>query len=62
MIDAVLRAPVSCPECAGELLTEFPAYAIAEALAAGDAIRLFASCHDKVWNASLDAETFRIGR
>jgi hypothetical protein len=50
------------PGMRGRAADGFPAYAIAEALAAGDAIRLFASCHDKVWNASLDAETFRIGR
>ena len=48
----VMRAPIACPTCAQELLTEFPSEAIAAALATGDTIRLFASCHDQVWDAS----------
>jgi hypothetical protein len=52
MKDAALRVPITCPECAQESLSEFPIAAIADALVTGDTIRLFASCHDKVWNAS----------
>jgi hypothetical protein len=55
-----LRIPVACPVCGKELLTEFPAAAIAEALASGDSIRLQAPCHGKTWHASpLEREQFR---
>jgi hypothetical protein len=52
MQDAMLHAPIACPECAKELLTEFRAASIAQALATGETIRLFASCHYKAWTAS----------
>jgi hypothetical protein len=52
MRDTVLRVPVSCPRCAQEWLMEFPAKVVADALESGAAIRLFASCHATVWNAS----------
>lgn len=60
MKDAVLRAPVACPDCAQEFLAEFPEMAVARALASGDTIRLFASCHGKAWNAnSVEREQLR---
>ena len=52
MREAMLYAPIACPECANELLTEFGAASIAQALATGKTIRLFASCHYKAWTAS----------
>ncbi len=52
MRDAMLHAPVVCPECADELLTEFRADSIAQALVTGETIRLFSSCHSKAWTAS----------
>lgn len=52
MPDAMLHAPIACPECARELLTEFRAASLAQALATGETIRLFASCHYKAWTAS----------
>jgi hypothetical protein len=48
---SLLRIPVVCPECGKELLTELPAASIAEALASGSSIHLYAQCHDKAWNA-----------
>ena len=55
-----LRIPVACPECGKEILTEFPAFAIAEAPARGDSIRLQAPCHGKTRHASpLEREQFR---
>jgi hypothetical protein len=60
MEDSLLRIPVVCPECGKELLTEFPAAAAAEALIRGDTIRLHASCHGRVWQASnLEREQLR---
>lgn len=60
MREAVLRFPVACPECARELLMEFPTDSIAAALDAGDAIRLHASCHGRTWNAGrLEREQVR---
>jgi hypothetical protein len=52
MQNTVLHAPIACPECAKEVLTEFRAVSIAQALATGEPIRLFASCHYKAWTAS----------
>jgi hypothetical protein len=52
MPEAMLHAPIACPECATELLTEFRAAPLAQALANGETIRLFASCHYKAWTAS----------
>jgi hypothetical protein len=49
---AVLRVPIICPKCAQESLTEFSATDIAQALASGAAIRLFARCHNTAWTAS----------
>jgi hypothetical protein len=47
-----MKFPVTCPECAAELLTEFPVAFIANALATGKGIRLYASCHDTFWTAT----------
>jgi hypothetical protein len=47
-----MKFPVTCPECAAELLTEFPVPFIANALATGKGIRLYASCHDTFWTAT----------
>jgi hypothetical protein len=47
-----VRVPVVCPECKRESLAELPAAPIAEALASGDSIRLYARCHGKIWQAS----------
>jgi hypothetical protein len=56
----LLRIPVVCPECAKESLTELPTASIAEALATCDVIRLYAQCHDKVWEGScLEREQLR---
>jgi hypothetical protein len=52
MEDTLLRMPVMCPECAREWLMEVPIASIAEALASNGYIRLYAPCHDKVWEAS----------
>jgi len=52
MQEAVLRVPIVCPQCAQELLTELRAADIAESLASGATIRLFASCHRTAWIAS----------
>ena len=60
MEDTLLRIPVVCPECAKELLAEFPTASIAEALATGGSIRLYAQCHNKAWQAScLEREQLR---
>jgi hypothetical protein len=60
MEDTLLRIPVVCPECAKESLTELSTASIAEALTTGDVIRLYAQCHDKVWQAScLEREQLR---
>jgi hypothetical protein len=60
MEDSLLRIPVVCPECGEELLTEFPAAVVAEALNRGDTIRLHASCDRRVWQASnLEREQLR---
>jgi hypothetical protein len=60
MEDSLLRIPVVCPECGKESLTEFPAACVAEALISGDTIRLHASCHGRVWQASnLEREQLR---
>jgi len=53
MEDTLLRLPVVCPECGKESLAEFPSASIAEALATGGSIRLYAECHDKAWQATL---------
>jgi hypothetical protein len=47
-----MKFPVTCPECAAQLLTEFPVAFIANALATGKGIRLYASCHDTFWTAT----------
>ena len=52
MEDTLLRIPVVCPECAKELLMDFPTASIAEALGTGGPICLYAHCHDKAWQAS----------
>ncbi len=52
MPEAILHAPIACPECGQELLTEFRAAFLAQALDSGEDIRLFASCHYKAWTAS----------
>ena len=52
MKNAVLRIPVVCPTCGRELLAEFPAVPLADALVTGDSIRLYASCHGQVWQAN----------
>jgi hypothetical protein len=60
MEGTLLRIPVVCPECAKELLTELPTASIAEALATGRSIRLYASCHGKAWQANcLEREQLR---
>jgi hypothetical protein len=47
-------------EAEKELLTEFPTASIAEALVTGGSIRLYARCHNKVWQAScLEREQLR---
>jgi hypothetical protein len=53
MEEALLRVPVVCPECGKELLTEYAAASLVEALINGDSIRLYASCHRQVWQASV---------
>jgi hypothetical protein len=52
MLPSLLRVPVVCPRCGEERLASFKRALIAEALGAGNTIRLFASCHDQWWNAS----------
>jgi hypothetical protein len=52
MADALVRVPVVCPECEREWLTEFSMAALAEALDTGVSIRLYARCHDRVWQAT----------
>ena len=52
MTVVLVRVPVTCPECKTESLTELPAALIAQALASGDSIRLYARCHSKIWQAS----------
>jgi len=57
---AVLRVPIVCPSCEKEWLTELPVADIAQALASGAAIRLFARCHNTAWTASaLEREQLR---
>ena len=53
MEEALLRVPVVCPECCKELLSEYAAASLIEALTNGDSIRLYASCHRRVWPASV---------
>ena len=48
----LIRVPVVCPECARESLTELPIATLAEALDTGVSIRLYARCHDRVWQAT----------
>jgi hypothetical protein len=60
MEDTLLRMPVVCPSCAKESLTELPTTSVAEALANGDPIRLYANCHREAWQAScLEREQLR---
>jgi hypothetical protein len=60
MEDTLLRMPVVCPECAKELLTAFPTDEIAQALATGVSICLYAQCNDRKWQASaLEREQLR---
>jgi hypothetical protein len=53
MPDGALRVPITCPECAREYLSELPLAAVADALAAGQTIRLFAKCHARSWDANV---------
>jgi hypothetical protein len=53
MEKALLRVPVVCPECGKELLSEYAAASLIESLTNGDSIRLYASCHRRVWPASV---------
>jgi hypothetical protein len=52
MPEALMRCPITCPECAMEWLAEFPIVQISNALKAGKTIRLYARCHDKYWDAT----------
>jgi hypothetical protein len=51
MEEALLRVPVACPKCGKEMLTEYAAVPLVQALINGDSIRLYASCHRRVWPA-----------
>jgi hypothetical protein len=50
--DAVVRFPVRCPACHGEVIVEYRATDIIGALIHGRPIRLYAACHDKSWTPS----------
>jgi len=52
MAEPTIRFPVTCPQCGNDLLTEFPVAQIAAALLEFTEIRLYASCHEQVWEAS----------
>lgn len=52
MRKTVLRVPVACPKCTHERLMDLPAQAVADSLASGAPVLLFASCHRLAWKAS----------
>jgi hypothetical protein len=52
MREPLIRLPVVCPQCGGELLTEFSVALLAESLVEKDSVRLHASCHQISWTAS----------
>jgi hypothetical protein len=59
-MEDTLRIPIVCPECATELVVELPTAPLAEALATGGSIDLYANCHGKAWQASfLEREQLR---
>ena len=53
MTEPTIRFPVTCPKCGTEMLTEFPAAEVADALRRQGSICLVATCHDMIWDASV---------
>lgn len=50
--DPRINFPATCPECGQQVVMNFkPAY-IEQCLSAGEQIKMYASCHDKTWDAS----------
>jgi hypothetical protein len=52
MREPLIRLPVMCPQCGGELLTEFSVALLAESLLEKNSVELHASCHQISWTAS----------
>jgi hypothetical protein len=49
----LIRFPVTCPICGSIVVTVFNAAEVADALLKSTPIRLYASCHDIPWDASI---------
>jgi hypothetical protein len=52
MNEPVIRFPVTCPQCANEILASFPVATVAHALIQRNRIRLYSACHGVAWYAS----------
>jgi hypothetical protein len=57
MSEPVVRFPVKCPVCDGEVLAEFSVSLIADALLTNEPIPPYAGCHKRLWNASQTERT-----